>query len=191
MAIKKLTTKTSTSQRLKDERYQKLDTFQIISMVPLHPYQNIADIGTGNGLLSIALAKYLFDGTVYVLDTRKTFLQNVESKVKEIGVSNVETQSYSSGGKLPLDNDILDGAFAACLLNRTRNQSKMISEIYRLIKPGGWLSIIEWQENSIDGPPADQRISEAMMKNLLANSSFRFVSKHNLSSSQYMIIARK
>ena len=67
----------------------------------------------------------------------------------------------------------------------------MLSEIYRSIKPGGWLSIIEWQEDSIDGPPADQRISEAMMKNLLADSRFRLVSKHNLSSCQYMIIARK
>jgi len=191
MTIKKITPKTSTSQRLNDVRYQNLDTFQIISMVPLHPYQKIADIGTGNGLLSVALAKYLFDGTVHVLDTRKTFLQNLESKVKEIGVSNVETQSYSSGGKLPLDNDTLDGAFAACLLSRTRNQSKMLSEIYRSIKPGGWLSIIEWQEDSIDGPPADQRINETMMKNLLADSSFRLVSKHNLSSCQYMIIVRK
>ena len=108
MATKKLTPKPSTSQRLKDVRYQNLDTFQIISMVPLHPYQDIADIGTGNGLLSVALAKYLFDGTVHVLDTRKTFLQNLESKVKEIGVSNVEIQSYSSGGKLPLNNDTLD-----------------------------------------------------------------------------------
>ena len=160
-------------------------------MVPLHPYQNIADIGTGNGVLSVALAKYLFDGTIHVLDTKKAFLQNVESLVKEIGLSNVETQAYSSGGKLPLDNDTLDGVFAACLLNRTRNQSKMISEIYRSMKPGGWLSIIEWQEDSIDGPPAEQRISQTMMKHLLKDSSFRFVSEHNLNSCQYMIIVRK
>lgn len=191
-----MTTNNSTNQfmkanRLKDVRYENLDTFQIISMVPLHPYQEIADVGAGNGLLSVALAKYLFDGKVHILDTKKTFLKSVESQIQEIGVSNVFTHSYKAGGRLPLETDSLDGVFAACLFSRTKNQSKMFDEIYRSVKPGGWLSIIEWQEESVSGPPVNQRINDEQMKNLITNSNFRFVSKHNLSSCQYMIIARK
>ena len=113
-----MTTNNSTNQfmkanRLKDVRYENLDTFQIISMVPLHPYQEIADVGAGKGLLSVALAKYLFDGKVHVLDTKKTFLKSVESQIQEIGVSNVFTHSYKAGGRLPLETDSLDGVFAA------------------------------------------------------------------------------
>ena len=65
-------TQPSTEERietlLSPERRDRLDALQIFSVLPLRPYTTVADVGCGPGLLTIPLAKAVWDGHVYAID---------------------------------------------------------------------------------------------------------------------------
>ena len=50
---------------------KKLDIYHIISLLPAMPYHEIADIGCGEGALSVPLGKLVYRGNVVSLDSTK------------------------------------------------------------------------------------------------------------------------
>ena len=48
------------------------DTHRLITLVPIKPYDHVADIGCGDGKHSVRLAKHLFSGRVFALDVEES-----------------------------------------------------------------------------------------------------------------------
>ena len=65
------------SQAREDDPYQKLDPYRVMSIIPLIPYQVIADVGCDTGKFTIPLGKYVFNGKVHALDSDKASLDAV------------------------------------------------------------------------------------------------------------------
>ena len=51
------------------------DTHRLITLVPIKPYDHVADIGCGDGKHSVRLAKHLFSGRVFALDVEESKLE--------------------------------------------------------------------------------------------------------------------
>src|SRR5262245_19192649 len=72
------------------DRDRKVD--QVIARMQLKPGDVVADVGSGSGSFSIAMAKAIApDGILYAVDIDQKMLDFVAGKAKQAGVSNLRT----------------------------------------------------------------------------------------------------
>ena len=172
-------------------RNQDFDTYRVMSLIPLFPYQVVADVGCGSGYFAIPLAKHLFDGKVYAVDILQEMLDAAKAQVERIHLTNVEFV-LSKKGKLPLEDDSLDGAFAAFVVHQAENPKGLLEEMCRCLRKGGWLALLEWHKRETeDGPPVKELIDEMELHEMAKGAKFRFTARHSLSDDQYMLLMRK
>ena len=86
-----------------------LDIYHIISLLPIMPYHEIADLCCGVGTLSIPLGKTVYRGRVTALDSIKANLTVARRELKNIRLSNVKARHMANEKKLPLKDESLDG----------------------------------------------------------------------------------
>ena len=151
----------------------------------------IAVVGCGSGKFAIALGKYVFSGKVHALDSNKASLDAVEEERKRINLNNIELGDLKDD-KLPLDDESVDGAFIGFYLNEASKPKKLLEEAKRCLKKGGWIVALEWAKVEMEqGPPLKQRIAVADLRKLIEDAGFKFTSRHDLNTRQYMLILRK
>jgi ubiquinone/menaquinone biosynthesis C-methylase UbiE len=69
-------------------------------------------------------------------------IAQVEARVREAGLSNVETH-VASAYDVPLEDDSVDRAFLITVLPEIPDQARALAELRRVLRPGGVLSITE------------------------------------------------
>ena len=95
--------------------------------------QRIVDLGCGNGLYTVALRER--GAEVIPVDNDPAEL--------EVAGAPVEGALIADAGDLPLESGSIDGAFCSNLLEHTPDTAAIISEIERILRPGGW-GYISW-----------------------------------------------
>ena len=175
---------------LSRERADMLDTHRVMSLLPLMPYQQVADVGCGPGYFTIPLAKFAFDGMVYALDIHRQMLDAVREAADRVRLSNVETV-LSRERKVTLDKQSVDGAMVAFLLSDTSMPAKVLKDVHGALRTGGWLAIIEWsQPDQEGGPPAATHFSEEASRELATKAGFSVTGRHDVSPLHYMLVFR-
>jgi len=105
----------------------------------------ITDLGSGAGLeCFIASAKTGKSGAVYGIDMLDHMLSKAKDsayKVSEnLGYSNIEfKKGYLE--KIPLQDETSDLVISNCVINLSEDKKNTLSEIYRVLKPGGRIVI--------------------------------------------------
>ena len=173
------------------ERRHQLDPSRLLSLIPVMSHHWVADIGCGPGFFTIPFAKYLFDGKLFALDIQKEMLKATQEALDASRLTNAEV-ILSKETKLPLDDEVLDGALASFVLQEARNPATLLKEVRRCLKSSGWLVILEWHKREMEeGPPLSQRISEDELRAMTEKLDFRFRALRNMNGSQYMMLVRK
>ena len=173
------------------QRREDLDTYRVMALLTLLPYHVVADIGCGPGYFAVALGKHVFDGKVYALDVQQEMLDATKEELERVYLTNVELV-LSQEEKLPLEDDSLDGAFAAFVVHEANAAKTLLQETLRCLHKGGWLAILEWHKREMEeGPPLEERIDELELWEMAQDVGFRFTSRHSLNNSQYMFLLRK
>jgi len=176
---------------LSSKRRRTLDTHRLLSLIPIHLHHIVADIGCGPGYFTIPLGKYLFDGKVFALDVQQEMLDATRTALDAIHLTNVEVMR-SKESKLPLEDDSLDGALVAFVLQEASNARALLKDTLRCLKKTGWLAVLEWNNQDVDGaPPLTQRIEEGKLLGMAEKLGFRTTARHDLSGNQYMIVMKK
>lgn len=109
--------------------------------------ESILDVCTGTGDLAIRLAK-MSKGKIKItaLDFSQPMLEKANQKAKKRGINNIET-IYGDVASLPFNDNSFDSVcigFAFRNLTYKNPKTKeYLSEIYRIIKPGGKFVIAE------------------------------------------------
>ena len=175
---------------LSPERYRELDPHRVISLIPIRPYHIVADIGCGPGYFAVPLGKHMFDGKLFAIDVQQEMLDATDVALKRIHLTNVELV-LAEEGKLPLDDDSLDGALAAFVAHEVDDPKGFLTEIRRCLRNGGWLALLEWHKRKMDdGPPLKSRIDEAKLREMAQDIGFRFTARHSLNDKQYILLMR-
>ena len=172
---------------------ETFDPQSMIALVPINSDQKVADIGSGPGRLSIALAKYLYMGTCYAVDMQEEMLKHVTEQAKKAKLGNVETV-VSKENQVPMDDETLDGVVFSDVLNEATRPKTLIKEGVRLLKKYGWMAIVEWlpvEGKAIVGPAAAKRLSQEEMRAATEALGLRTVTSRQLTHNRYIIVARK
>jgi len=79
---------------------------------------------------------------VIAVDIQPKMIAQLERRVQDAALTNVETH-VASAHQLPLDDKSVDRAFLITVLPEIPDRNRALAELYRVLRPGGMLSITE------------------------------------------------
>jgi predicted methyltransferase len=160
-----------------------LNANQILNqMLGLKTGHRVADLGAGGGLFTLQAARLVgSQGEVYAVDIMKTILSDIESKSRMASLYNIKTiwSNIEILGATKIPEATLDFVFLVNILFQSKSIDKMLSEAARLMKNGGKMLVIDWNDNNAKvGPHNDRRldpnniITQAEKINLVLEQQF-------------------
>ena len=147
----------SSSKRLKEE-------ISLINSGIIKHGDKILDFACGPGRLSWEMAKIVGNtGMVYALDIHPLAIKNIEDLIEKNQIYNIKT-ILTSDLKTGLENQTIDIVFIFNAIDMIRDKEKMITELERVLKPGGRLIIKNKMSFFINKNHYKQLFSESSVK---------------------------
>ncbi|MCD2422946.1 bifunctional demethylmenaquinone methyltransferase/2-methoxy-6-polyprenyl-1,4-benzoquinol methylase UbiE [Niabella pedocola] len=115
-----------------------------IGMLKKYRPQQVLDIATGTGDMALRAYKMLEPQQVTGVDISAQMLEVGRQKIAKEGLSDRITLELGDSENLQFPNNRFDAAMAAFGVRNFENLEKGLSEMYRVLKPGGQLLIIEF-----------------------------------------------
>jgi Methylase involved in ubiquinone/menaquinone biosynthesis len=101
----------------------------------------VVDLGSGAGNdCFVARAITSESGRVIGLDMTEAMIEKAQKNAQKLGFTNVEFH-LGDIEEMPLADNLADVVVSNCVLNLVPDKAKAFSEIYRILKPGGHLSV--------------------------------------------------
>lgn len=110
---------------------------------PLHP-QKILDVATGTGDVAILTAKMLHPKSIVGIDISTGMLQVGKEKIAKQNLSDTIEMLEGDSENLPFADNTFDAITVSFGVRNFQNLEKGLREMYRVLKPGGKVVIIEF-----------------------------------------------
>jgi ubiquinone/menaquinone biosynthesis C-methylase UbiE len=104
--------------------------------------ETVLEIGPGTGYYSLDVAQWIAPGTLHVFDLQQEMLDHTMRRAGEKGIDNI-TPRQGDARQLPYDDATFDAAYLVTVLGEIPDQQKALSELKRVLKPGGRLVVGE------------------------------------------------
>lgn len=161
----------------------------VVGQLSVEPGSKVADFGCGAGYFSFEFAKCVgAEGCVYALDVLPSALEAVASRVKTLGLSNIVVKRVNlereNGSGLPEAS--LDWVIVKDMLFQNEHKDVILSEVARVLKPGGRALIMEWDPNEeVVGPEKALRIGLDETRGLVEKAGLHFERTINVGGFHY------
>ena len=171
------------------------DPDQNLEQFGLTEHMTVADLGAGSGAYTIAAARRVRNfGKVYAIEVQKDLAVRVKNAASKEGLSNVEAiwGDIERRGGTKLADASVDAAIASNVLFQLEDKEGAVSELERILKPGGKVLVIDWKE-SYGGmgpePKAVLRADDA--KHFFLAKGFSFEKEITAGRHHYGFVVRK
>jgi ubiquinone/menaquinone biosynthesis C-methylase UbiE len=115
----------------------------VLDRVGIQPGERVLELGSGPGAFTVDAARRVEpEGRLIAVDIQPAMIVQLERRVREAGLTNVETH-VASAHDLPLESKSVDRAFLVTVLPEIPDQNRALAELWRVLRPGGHLSITE------------------------------------------------
>lgn len=172
-----------------------IDPEVIVKNFDLKRGDHVADFGAGHGYFTIPMARSVGgDGKVYAIDIQKSVLEIIRAKAKTEHLLNIELiwtdLDLPKGSKLA--DEFIDFVLIASILFQAENKTGLFVESRRILRNGGKLGIIEWNEKpSRIGPPPDLRIKQELAKQWSLATGFKLEKEFEAGGNHYGLLFQK
>lgn len=168
---------------------------RIIAKLEIRPGMIIADFGAGGGYFTIPAARIAGEnGKVYAIDVQKQTVNLIRSKANLEHLLNVETVwadlERPQGSHLPAES--VDAVIVANILFQAEAKHEVLAEAWRVVKSGGRLAILEWDETSFPaGPPPEKRMTKGLARRMAEGVGFKLEKEFEAGSHHYGLLFKK
>jgi ubiquinone/menaquinone biosynthesis C-methylase UbiE len=153
----------------------------------------VADLGSGTGFYSIALSKRVgYSGKVYAVEVQKDLVKKLEQELVDLHISNVVCiwgDIEKKGGTKIMDHSI-DAVVLSNILFQVDDKIGLIDESKRILKKGGEILLVDWNESFGGIGPIKKNITigQKEAKELFEKRGLQFVKNISTSEHHYGII---
>jgi ubiquinone/menaquinone biosynthesis C-methylase UbiE len=133
----------------------------VASRLPVPSDAHILEVGPGSGYYSVEASRRVPNGHLTLVDIQPEMLALAARRLSAAGVQNFDTK-VSDGEGLPFDDCTFDAVFMVTVLGEVEHRDAFLREVFRILKPGGVLSITEHHPDPDFEPEAvvRQRLKE-------------------------------
>ncbi len=115
----------------------------ILDRVGIRAGERVLELGPGPGAFSLDAARMLGEsGRLIAVDIQPEMIARLERRAREAGLTNIEAHT-ADAHHLPLPDASVDRAFLITVLPEIPDRARALSELRRVLRPGGTLSITE------------------------------------------------
>lgn len=172
------------------ERVSELDPYNTLKKAGLKSNHILIDIGAGSGLFTIPAAE-ITSNTVYAVEINEEAISEIKRKVNYAGLKNIKILKISNNS-YPISNDTADFILIVTVLHHIDDKDQLFSELKRVIKTGGILTIIEFHGKETPmGPGAYHRIGIEKVVNLCLAHGFKKSDYFDLGDNLYCAVFKR
>ncbi|MBY7142488.1 class I SAM-dependent methyltransferase [Virgibacillus sp. NKC19-3] len=174
---------------MSEKRKAELQPEKIIDYLDVNEYDTVADLGAGPGLFSLPLAR-LTDNDVYAVDIEPEMLERLKENAEAANIQNIKP-IVSDLENINLADHSVARVLNTFVIHEVTDLSRAMDEIKRILKPGGYLLLVDWEAVETEsGPPLEIRIPSKEMDNVLQENGFN-TELFYLDANHYAIKAKK
>lgn len=169
----------------------------VIKELGIKSGMSVADFGCGTGYFSLPLARALgSEGVVYAIDVLESKLESVKSQARISGINNIVFQraNLENSGGSKIRKESLDWVILVNMLfqNNNEGKKKIIEEAKRVLKKGGLILVIEWNESNFSfGPEKVLRISQPEMVKIAHEHGLGVIKEVKIGGFHYGVVLSK
>lgn len=168
---------------------------EILAALALEPGMTVADVGAGTGYFTRQIAPLIGPGgMVLAVDIIPEFLEELERRVEELGITNVETVLSRADSPMLSDGSV-DLILISDSYHHFDQPGPMLEGLRAALRPGGRMAIVDWerQPNPLferDGLDWESHIgigSQGVIEQVTQHG-FRLLEQHDFLEWQYFLI---
>lgn len=115
---------------------------KVADRLVLNEGQQVLEVGAGSGYYSQEVAARLPVGRLMLVDVQPEMLSRARDSLSITGMANVES-ILADAACLPIAEEKFDTVFMVTVLGEVSEKQKALNEAFRVLRPGGLLSIGE------------------------------------------------
>ncbi|MFT7328154.1 MAG: ubiquinone/menaquinone biosynthesis C-methylase UbiE [Crocinitomicaceae bacterium] len=175
------------------------DPRKIVEQLNFLPGQQIADIGSGSGAYTLAIAEKINNNSesesrIFAVDIQQDLLNRLAQEANERNLTSVHIiwGDIEEGKGTRIRHESLDTVLLVNTLFQLEHRSQACVEAARIIKPGGRIIIIDWSDSFGNiGPKSDHIVSMDTSKLLVEEAGLVFDTSFDAGEHHYGFIAIK
>jgi ubiquinone/menaquinone biosynthesis C-methylase UbiE len=165
-----------------------------VAALGLQAGMTVADFGSGSGAYTLAIAARLEgSGHVYAVDIQRDLLRRTHNEAHKRGLKNLSViwADLEKRGASKIADRKLDLVLISNLLFQLDDKSAPLLEAWRILKPTGYLAIIDWSDSFGGmGPIKQDVVTKEKALELAQKTGFELTREFPAGAHHYGLIFR-
>ena len=120
------------------------------ALMHLEVGHRVLDVGCGPGTDTISLSKLVgLTGVVHGIDYDLEMIEKADRRAREAGVADRVMHRHGDAISLPYESDYFDSCRSERLFQHLSQPKRVLSEMLRVTRPGGWIVVLDSDHSSL------------------------------------------
>lgn len=148
---------------------------QMLMACNIQSTDNVADFGAGSGFMARALSSIVVFGNVFAIEINRDLVARLAHEIEEKQIKNIQPiwGDIEMVGGSKLSDESVDMVILSNILFQIDDKASALKEAQRVLKPGGRVLVVDWQESFGGLGPAPHHVfDKSRAESLFASLNF-------------------